>query len=57
MTTVVVTAPWSVPLHGRLAGGYDDAVAARLIGTNWLRTAAWTGGAACSLALAGLGAS
>lgn len=56
-TTVAVTAVWSVPLHGRLADGYDDEVAGRLIATNWLRTAAWTGGAACSLVLAGLGAS
>lgn len=56
-TTVAVTAVWSVPLHGRLAAGYDDALARRLVATNWLRTAAWTGGAACSLVLAGLGAS
>ena len=50
-TTVAVTAVWSVPLHGRLADGYDDALARRLIGTNWLRTAAWTAGAVCSLVL------
>lgn len=56
-TTVAVTAVWSVPLHGRLAGGYDEPLARRLVATNWLRTAAWTAGAACALALAGLGAS
>lgn len=56
-TTVAVTAVWSVPLHGRLAAGYDDALARRLVATNWLRTAAWTGGAACALTMAGLAGS
>ena len=56
-TTVIVTGVWSVPLHGRLARGYDEALAGRLITTNWLRTLAWTGGAACALTMAGLGAS
>lgn len=31
-----------VPLHARLAERHDDRVAARLISTNWVRTAAWT---------------
>lgn len=31
-----------VPAHGRLASGYDATVAARLVRTNWIRTAAWT---------------
>jgi hypothetical protein len=31
-----------VPAHGRLAIGYDPAVAARLVRTNWIRTAGWT---------------
>lgn len=52
--TVVVTALWSVPLHGRLARGYDDALARRLVSTNWLRTAAWTGGAVCALTMLGV---
>lgn len=56
-TTVAVTAVWSVPLHGRLSGTYDETVARRLIGTNWLRTAAWTGGAVCALVMVGRGAS
>ena len=56
-TTVVVTGLSSVPLHGRLAGGYDAALTDRLIATNWVRTLAWTGGAACALTMAGLGAS
>lgn len=50
--TVAVTVASSVPLHRRLADGYDAAVAARLVATNWLRTAAWSGGAVCSLVLA-----
>ena len=50
-TTVAVTVLSSVPLHTRLAAGYDDALARRLVATNWLRTAAWTAGAACALAL------
>ena len=54
-TTVAVTVVSSVPLHTRLAQGYDEALARRLIATNWLRTAAWTAGAACALTLAGLG--
>jgi len=31
-----------VPLHRRLAHGYDARTARRLVTTNWLRTAAWT---------------
>ena len=54
-TTVAVTVLSSVPLHTRLAGGYDDAVARRLVATNWLRTAAWNAGAACALVLAARG--
>jgi len=36
------TAFLQVPLHNRLAGGFDAAVVARLVATNWIRTAAWT---------------
>lgn len=36
------TAFLQVPLHGRLAGGYDAAVLDRLVATNWIRTIAWT---------------
>jgi hypothetical protein len=39
---VLVTVTMSVPAHERLAGGFDAAAHARLVGTNWLRTAAWT---------------
>jgi hypothetical protein len=31
-----------VPLHARLASGFDRAVWHRLVATNWLRTIAWT---------------
>ena len=50
--TVLVTVAVSVPLHTRLGDGYDDALARRLISTNWLRTAAWTAGTACAAVLA-----
>lgn len=39
---VMVTIAFSVPAHGELASGFDAAAHARLVGTNWLRTAAWT---------------
>ena len=32
-----------VPLHTRLAGGFDAGVHRRLVWSNWLRTVAWTG--------------
>ncbi|MEM9176655.1 MAG: hypothetical protein AAGC67_15635 [Myxococcota bacterium] len=31
-----------VPLHGKLAAGFDADVHASLVATNWLRTLAWT---------------
>lgn len=31
-----------VPLHARLASGFDRAVWRRLLATNWVRTIAWT---------------
>jgi hypothetical protein len=36
------TALLQVPAHGRLSEGFDTAVHARLVATNWLRTFAWT---------------
>lgn len=36
------TALLQVPLHSRLAGGFDAAAHASLVSTNWIRTAAWT---------------
>ena len=51
LTTVAVTVLVSVPLHDRLGRAYDDQAARRLITTNWLRTAAWTGGTVCAALL------
>jgi len=51
--TVVVTAAVSVPCHRRLAERFDPAVHARLVATNWWRTAAWTLGGLLALAMLG----
>ena len=36
------TAFLQVPLHARLARGFDRAAIDRLVATNWVRTAAWS---------------
>ena len=36
------TAFLQVPCHDRLSRGFDPAVHARLVSTNWLRTAVWS---------------
>lgn len=36
------TAAIQVPAHARLADGFDQAAHARLVGSNWIRTVAWT---------------
>ena len=47
------TAFVQVPLHAALSGGaFDDGAHARLVATNWVRTAAWTARAALVLWLA-----
>lgn len=38
----MATAFVQVPLHGRLAHGFDAACHRRLVRSNWLRTSAWT---------------
>jgi hypothetical protein len=38
-----VTAFVSAPLHGRLADRFDAGLHKRLVDTNWIRTAAWSG--------------
>lgn len=43
------TALVQVPLHQRLAQGFDATAQQRLVRTNWLRTAAWTLRAVCLL--------
>lgn len=40
-----------IPLHRRLAQRFAQADAARLVATNWLRTAAWTARGLVALAL------
>lgn len=44
------TAFVQVPLHGRLARAFDAEAHRRLVGTNWVRTAAWTARGLCLLA-------
>jgi hypothetical protein len=41
-----------VPCHELLARGWDEAVHRRLVDTNWLRTALWTGRLALVVAMA-----
>jgi heme exporter protein D len=48
---VAVTLAASVPAHRELGNGFDPAVHARLLATNWLRTAAWTAHAAVAGAI------
>jgi hypothetical protein len=39
---IVSTVVWQAPAHDRLAHGFDAAVHAKLVRTNWIRTVAWT---------------
>lgn len=39
----VSTFALQVPIHERLAGAFDARLVRRLIATNWIRTAAWSG--------------
>jgi hypothetical protein len=49
----IATALLSVPAHEALARGFDESVHARLVGTNWIRTAAWSARAAlCTYGMA-----
>jgi hypothetical protein len=52
LVPVLVTILWSVPAHSRLSTGFDAGVHARLIRTNWLRTAGWTAHALIAIAIA-----
>ncbi|MEL7240197.1 MAG: hypothetical protein AAGK78_15170 [Planctomycetota bacterium] len=38
----VSTAAIQVPLHNKLAAGFDQSTYAALVNTNWLRTAGWS---------------
>jgi len=40
---LAATACWSVGAHRRLESGFDASTHRRLVATNWVRTAAWTG--------------
>jgi hypothetical protein len=51
------TAFLQVPLHRRLAAGYDSQIADRLVKSNWVRTIAWTLRSFIALLLLPLGAS
>lgn len=44
--TWISTAAVQVPLHARLSQGFDAEAHGRLVATNWIRTACWTGRAA-----------
>lgn len=48
---LVTTAFVSAPLHGRLSSGLDQEMVARLVSTNWIRTAAWTAHAGIALTM------
>lgn len=45
----IATAAASVPCHNRLLKGFDSRTHRRLVETNWIRTAAWTGRLAVSI--------
>jgi len=49
---VLVTVLVSVPAHGRMAAGFDPDVHRRLVASNWLRTAGWTGHGIVAVAIA-----
>jgi hypothetical protein len=51
MVPVVVTIGVSVPSHTVLAGGFDAAVHARLVATNWWRTVGWSMHGAIAVAI------
>ena len=42
LAVFAATALLSVPAHGALSGGFDATAHARLVQTNWARTAAWS---------------
>jgi len=52
LVPVAVTVAVSVPAHTALASGFDAAVHARLVTTNWWRTIAWSLHGAIAVAIA-----
>ena len=51
VVVLTTTAFVSAPLHGRLTAGKDPVAIDRLVTTNWIRTAGWTGRGAVALAM------
>lgn len=51
VVVLATTAFVSAPLHVRLAAGKDPALIDRLVATNWIRTAGWSGRGAVALAM------
>ena len=49
----VSTASWQAPMHTQLSRGYDAAIQRRLVSSNWLRTAVWSGRGALVLVATG----
>ena len=49
---VLATVGLAVPEHTRLTGGLDVDAVRRLVGTNWIRTAAWSAHAGIALWIA-----
>lgn len=47
----ISTAAIQVPCHAKLAAGFDAEVHARLVASNWIRTAAWTARGVLALAM------
>lgn len=52
----ISTAMLQMPLHRRLAAGFDAAAIRRLVGGNWIRTAAWSGRSVLAIAMLGAAA-
>ncbi len=51
LVVLATTAFVSAPLHVHLSAGKDQAVIARLVATNWIRTVGWSGRGAVALAM------
>lgn len=52
--TWISTAAVQVPLHGRLATGFDPVAHRQLVRSNWVRTISWTAHSAIVLGMAAL---
>lgn len=58
-SVVLLAAVWvstfavQVPMHAKLAGGFDSGVHRRLVATNWVRTLAWSARAVIATLMVG----